>query len=126
MLYKIVNGAVTLGNNTILEEINFYIKDKERVGIVGRNGCGKTTLLKAIIGDYEFEKGLGEDDFSVTSLGINRFGYIRQDAIMDEDITMLDEILKAYEDILEVERKLKRLEDELKEKIKKGRDKLGV
>lgn len=114
MLYKIVNGAVTLGNNTILEEINFYIKDKERVGIVGRNGCGKTTLLKAIIGDYEFEKGLGEEDFFITSLGINKFGYIRQDAIVDEDITMLDEILKAYEDILEVERKLKRLEDELK------------
>lgn len=114
MLYKIVNGAVTLGNKTILEEIDFYIKDKERVGIVGRNGCGKTTLLKAIIGDYEFEKGLGEEDFSITSLGINRVGYIKQDAIMDEDITMLDEILKAYEDILEVERKLKKLEELLK------------
>ena len=114
MLYKIVNGAVTLGNKTILEEIDFYIKDKDRVGIVGRNGCGKTTLLKAIIGDCELEKGLGEDDFSVTSLGINRVGYIKQDAIMDEDITMLDEILKAYEDILEVERKLKKLEELLK------------
>ena len=114
MLYKIINGSVTLRNNTILEDINFYIKDKERVGIVGRNGCGKTTLLKAIVEDYEFEKGLGEEDFSVTSLGINKFGYIRQDAIMDEDITMLDEILKAYEDIIDVERKLRKLEEELK------------
>ena len=113
MLYKISNGAITLGNKTILEEINFEVKNKEHVAMVGRNGCGKTTLLRAINGDLEFEKGLAEEDLVVTSLGIDSIGYIRQDAIMDEDITMLDEILKAYDNILEVEKRLEKLEKEL-------------
>ena len=77
MLYKIVNGSITLGNNTILEEINFSIKNKEHVAIVGRNGCGKTTLLRSIIGELELDKGISEEEFSVTSLGIKRIGYIR-------------------------------------------------
>lgn len=113
MLYKVVNGAVTLGNKTILEEVNFEVKNQEHVAIVGRNGCGKTTLLKAIKGDVEFEKGLSEEDLVITNLGISNIGYIRQDAIMDEEITMLEEILKAYDDILQVERKLLKMETEL-------------
>lgn len=113
MLYKIVNGAVTLGNKTILEEINFEVKNQEHVALVGKNGCGKSTLLRTIIGDIEFDKGLGEEEFGIISLGISRVGYIRQDAIMDESITLLDEILKAYDDILQVEKKLSKLEKDL-------------
>ena len=48
MYYKISHGSVTLGNNMVLEDINFCVKDNEKIGIVGRNGSGKTTLLKAI------------------------------------------------------------------------------
>ena len=114
MLYKIINGSVTLGNNTILEEINFEVKNNEHVAVVGKNGCGKSTLLKAIIGDIELDRGLGEEDLEVVKLGISRLGYIRQDAIMDNGITLLDEILKAYEDILEVEKRLEKLENDLK------------
>jgi len=114
MLYKIINGSVTLGNKTILEEINFEVKTQEKVAIVGKNGCGKSTLLKAIIGEEELDKGLGEEDLDVIKLGISRLGYIKQDAIMDNGITMLDEILKSYSDILEVEKKLEKLENNLK------------
>ena len=46
MLYKINNGAVVLGGDTILENVNFEIRDTEKIAVVGRNGCGKTTLLK--------------------------------------------------------------------------------
>ena len=55
MNYRIVNGSVSYGAETILEEINFEIKNKEKIAIVGRNGSGKSTLLKAII-DNEFFK----------------------------------------------------------------------
>ena len=113
MLYKIVNGAVSFENKTILEEINFEVKNQERIGIVGRNGCGKTTLLRAIVGDVELESGLSEEEFSVIKLGEPVIGYLRQDAIMDESITLLDEILKAYQDILEVEKKIKIIEKKL-------------
>ena len=40
MFYKISHGGVTIDGNTILEDINFQITDLEKVGIVGRNGCG--------------------------------------------------------------------------------------
>ena len=49
MNYRITNGSVSYGAETILEEINFEVKGSEKVAIVGRNGCGKSTLLKAIV-----------------------------------------------------------------------------
>ena len=49
MNYKIVNGSISYGADTIIEEINIEIKDKDKIAIVGRNGCGKSTLLKGII-----------------------------------------------------------------------------
>lgn len=45
MNYKIVNGSISYGAETIIEEINFEIKEKDKIAIVGKNGCGKTTLL---------------------------------------------------------------------------------
>ena len=66
MYYKISHGSVTLGNNTVIEDINFCVKDNEKIGIVGRNGCGKTTLLKAIVGEYEITSGYEEIDIALT------------------------------------------------------------
>ena len=67
--YKIVNGAISYGADTILEEINFEIKDKEKIAIVGRNGSGKTTLLKSIIDNSMLEEGIGEQKFSIYKQG---------------------------------------------------------
>ncbi len=113
MVYRICNGAVCFGNKTILSEINFEVKNQEHVAIVGRNGCGKTTLLRSIIGEVVLEEGIGEEDFSVTSFGNFKIGYISQDSISDDDTMMLDEILKAYEDIIKVEKRLQKLGMEL-------------
>ena len=49
MNYRIVNGAISYGAETILEEINFDIQEKDKIAIVGNNGSGKTTLLKSIV-----------------------------------------------------------------------------
>ena len=49
MNYTIVNGSVEFGAETILAEINFEVKGKDKVAIIGRNGVGKSTLLKSII-----------------------------------------------------------------------------
>lgn len=45
MNYRIVNGSISYGAETILEEINFEIKEKDKIAIVGRNGSGKSTLF---------------------------------------------------------------------------------
>ena len=55
MNYKIINGAISYGAETILEEINFEIKEKDKIAIVGNNGCGKTSLLKAIVNNEILE-----------------------------------------------------------------------
>ncbi|MBQ2715055.1 MAG: ATP-binding cassette domain-containing protein, partial [Clostridia bacterium] len=69
MLFKIVNGAVDLGAETVLEEINFEIRDKEKIALVGRNGAGKSTLLKVITGEIELSEGIGEEKKNLVSSG---------------------------------------------------------
>ena len=51
MRYQIRHALVQYGAETIIEDVNFDIHDHEKIAIVGRNGCGKTTLLKLIAGD---------------------------------------------------------------------------
>ncbi len=114
MNYKIVNGACSYGADTILEEINFEIKENEKIAIVGRNGCGKTTLLKAIVNNDMLEEGIGENKFGVYKQGKVSIGYLKQIEFEDESTTFLDEILKVYEPIVLLERKIAMLEEEIK------------
>ena len=51
MLYQIKDGTVSAGGQTILSHIDFYIKEKEKIAVVGKNGAGKTTLLKLLAGE---------------------------------------------------------------------------
>ena len=51
MLYQIKDGTVSAGGQTILSHIDFYIKEKEKLAVVGKNGAGKTTLLKLLAGE---------------------------------------------------------------------------
>ena len=114
MYYKIKNGSVTLGSNTVLEDIDFCIKDKEKIGIVGRNGCGKTTLLKAITGEYDIESGY--DEVEVISSGYFNIGYVKQNDDYRVDMKMIDYIKEAFLNILDMEKKLQLLEDDISKK----------
>ena len=113
MNYKIVNGAVSYGADTILEEINFEIKDKDKIAIVGRNGCGKTTLLKCIIDNTLLEQGVGEGKFGVYKQGSPVLGYLKQIQFEDTDATLVEEIRKVYSDIILLENKINKLENKL-------------
>ncbi|MBO5286101.1 MAG: ABC-F type ribosomal protection protein [Clostridia bacterium] len=106
MLFKITNGAVSFGADTVLERIDFEIKDREKIAIVGRNGSGKTTLLKCVTGDVTLEEGTGETGFTVTKTGAPVIGYLKQIAFSDEDETLLNEVLKVFKNITDIESKL--------------------
>ena len=109
MNYRIVNGSVSYGADTILEEINFEIKNKEKIAIVGRNGSGKSTLLKAIIDNELLSEGIGTEKFNIYKEGNPSIGYLKQIEFEDDSITMLDEILKVYKEIIFVENKIEQL-----------------
>lgn len=113
MKYQIINGAITFGNNTILEEINFTINKSDRIAIVGRNGSGKTSLLKSLVDNDMLESGLGLDDLKIVKIGKPSIGYQEQHAFSNLDVTLLDEILKVYKDITNLENKIKKLEDKM-------------
>lgn len=114
MEYKIINGAVTYQQNTVLEEINFEIKDKDKIAIVGRNGCGKTTLLKSLINNELLETGLANEDLKIIKIGNPTIGYQQQNTFSNLNITLIDEILKNYKQLISMEKKIKYLEEQLK------------
>lgn len=109
MNYRITNGSVSYGAETILEEINFNVKGKEKVAIVGRNGSGKSTLLKALIDNELLSEGVGTDKFSVYKESVKEIGYLKQIDFEDDSISMIDEILKVYQEIIDLEKKLENL-----------------
>lgn len=106
MLFKITNGQVAYGATTVLSEVNFEIREKEKIALVGRNGSGKTTLLKVLTGEVELSDGTGEEKFSVAKGRDVVVGYMRQNAFEREDITLLDEVKKAYATVLDLERRV--------------------
>ena len=65
MLYQICHGAVSFADEEILHDINFEIRNTEKIAVVGRNGCGKTTLLKLIHGDVELDKRDSDEDIFI-------------------------------------------------------------
>ena len=113
MNYRIINGAISYGANTILEEINFEIKEKDKIAIVGKNGCGKTTLLKSIVDSEMLEEGIGEDKFGIYKQGAPTIGYLKQIEFEDPNSTFLQEVLKSYQDIISLEKKINDLQNKL-------------
>ena len=115
MNYRIVNGSISYGADTILEEINFEINDKDKIAIVGRNGSGKTTLLKALVDNSMLEEGVGTNKFGVYKQGSPAVGYLKQIDFEDDSKTMLEEILKVYKNITDLELKIEKLGEKLQE-----------
>lgn len=56
MLYQIKDGTVSAGGQTILSHIDFYIKEKEKLAVVGKNGAGKTTFLRLLAGELTLDR----------------------------------------------------------------------
>ena len=113
MNFRITNGSVSFGAETILEEINFEVKGKQKVAIVGRNGAGKSTLLNAIVNNEMLSEGIGEEKFNIYKEGSPKIGFLKQIDFEDDQITMLDEILKVYKEQIEIEQKLDRLVEKM-------------
>lgn len=114
MRIEIINGSVEYDGNTVLSEINFSVSDKEKIALVGRNGSGKTSILKCISGEVPLVSGTGDEKFSFSISGAPKIGYLQQVSLNDE-LTLRQEILSAYKDVVGLENKLQNLLDKMRE-----------
>lgn len=120
MLYQINNGAVELGSELILKKVNFEIRNTEKIAVVGRNGCGKTTLLKLISGEVDLLRRDSDEDIFIAKAGNPEIGYLKQMAFDDPKITVDDEIRKVFRPILAMQERLDVLLDRMNENAENG------
>ena len=111
MRYQIRHALVQYGAETIIEDVNFDIHDHEKIAIVGRNGCGKTTLLKLIAGDITMANIDSDESCGIAMAGNQKIGYLRQISFEDQGISAENEILKVFEPVFACERRMKELTD---------------
>lgn len=112
MLYQIKDGTVSAGGQTILSHIDFYIKEKEKIAVVGKNGAGKTTLLRLLAGEMQLDRddhrGMssgahGKETACKNSLGIVTsrnitIGMLRQVDSSNQDKTIEEILLESCPD----------------------------
>lgn len=115
MRYQIRHADVEYGANKILEDVNFEIHDREKIAVVGRNGCGKTTLLKLIAGDLHVSNPDSDEDCGITLAGKQEIGFLRQISFPDGAVTVRDEIRKVFSEIFACEARMKEIEEQLQE-----------
>ncbi len=111
MRYQIRHALVQYGADTILEDVNFEIHDTEKIAVVGRNGCGKTTLLKLITGELTMANPDSDEECGITMAGKQRIGVLRQVSFTDGEISVEDEIKKTFAPIFECEARMKEVEE---------------
>ena len=114
MRYQIRHALVQYGADTILENINFEIHDSEKIAVVGRNGCGKTTLLKLITGDLQMSNLDSDEECGITMAGKQEIGFLRQVSFTDGTVTVEEEIKKVFTPIFACEDRMKEIEELLK------------
>ena len=114
MRIRISHANVQFGGDVILQDINFEVRDNEKIAIVGKNGCGKTTLLKLIAHDIGMSNIDSDEECGYETAGRQEIGFLRQINFTDTGITVEDEIKKIFEPIFECERRMRELEENMK------------
>lgn len=98
----------------LFRSLDFQINDRDRIGLVGDNGTGKSTLMKILAGLQGADEGevIGAKDLT--------FGYLPQDGLFARGRTLLDEVLSVFESLILLEQELRTLEHELAEMAHSG------
>lgn len=113
MQLKIQNGTVELSGEPILSSVNIEINDMSKIAVVGRNGCGKTTLLRLISGEYTLAKRESDEESFIAVSGKPVIGMLSQMTFDDESVTLKDEIRRAYSDIIELKTELDKAQEKM-------------
>ncbi|MEG0520304.1 MAG: ABC-F type ribosomal protection protein [Erysipelotrichaceae bacterium] len=107
MRYQIHKGCKRYGVNSIFENIQFEIRNNEKIAIVGRNGCGKTTLLKIIAEVEEMDQG------DIHKENNTKIGYLAQTTFEEEDHSVYDELKLAFKELGALEAQMHGLSEKM-------------
>ncbi len=99
--------AVEFGGTTLFKDISFVVNDKERIALMGKNGAGKSTMLKIIAGEKIPTRG------RVTVNDGGKIGYLPQHLMVDDGRTVFEETSMAFEHLFEMEREIAALNEQL-------------
>lgn len=103
-MLHIQNVSFEFGGNYLFRDIDWFIKPRERIGLIGKNGAGKSTLLKLIMGKYDVREG------SINKSGGINLGYLSQDMISEDgNQTILEHAKQAFERALFIQDELEQL-----------------
>jgi len=95
------------GANKIFQNISFDLKTGERIGLIGQNGCGKTTILKIMMGLEDCQEG------GIAIRKDARVGYLNQMPVFEAGATTMDVVELAFENAFKLKQEMKVLEDRL-------------
>ena len=108
MLAGLQNLTFEFGARALLRDATWHIQPNERIGLIGYNGTGKSTLLKLLVGEYQPSAGTVERSRGVT------MGYLHQDLLsFDTNDSILKVALGAFERVLQLEKEIEELGKEL-------------
>ncbi len=99
--------SVHFGGRTLFEEISFLVNKQDRIGLAGRNGAGKSTMLKIIAGEQSPDSG------EVTKPNNFTIGYLPQDMTHQPGKTVFEETASAFAEVKELEKKIAYVNDQI-------------
>ena len=108
MLYSISKASKYFGADPVFEDVTFEIKGTEKIALVGRNGCGKTTFLRCMCGEDSFDKG------NVSMQGGITIGYLAQKVLEHDDWTVEQELMTIYQPLFDIQKQMNELEEVMK------------
>ncbi|HTO36002.1 MAG TPA: ATP-binding cassette domain-containing protein [Flavobacterium sp.] len=106
-MLNIHNLSISFGGTYLFEEVTFRLGAGDRVGLVGKNGAGKSTMLKILAGDFKPDSGTIATEKEV------KIGFLRQDIDFIKGRTVLEEAYQAFEEIKKAERKIDEINHQL-------------
>lgn len=107
MLLSVSGVGISFAADEVLHDVTFRLDRREKVALVGRNGCGKTTLLRILLGEYEPDKG------SVTLARGARIGYLRQESQVERGLSVLEAAEQARQEEVALRQRLEELEQRM-------------
>ena len=109
-MISIENLTVEFTDKTLFDKVSYVVNDKDRIALAGRNGAGKSTMLKIIAGLQNPTSGRVNIQNGYT------IGYLPQTMIHDDDTTVIEEVQKAFSHIHDMEERLEKANTELCER----------